>query len=197
MARLFNHYYNAQLAEELGLDTAAFLTSLAHWTYQNLINSRNIHDGLCWSYNSLEAYKKHFRYWSKRQLERIIKHAEDAGFLVKGNFNEAKYDRTAWYALTLKAYPYFVELMDNAVLEPLSLLISPNGEMHFTKRGNAFHETVTPIPSNILSSSNINITTSNNDSDFEETEEKPEEQKPEKKPRSKKQISEEDHEKEK
>jgi uncharacterized phage protein (TIGR02220 family) len=52
-----------------------------------------------------------------------------AGVLVTGNYNKDGRDRTIWYSFK----------DENEIL---------NGKMHFTKRENAFHQTVTPLPDN-------------------------------------------------
>lgn len=153
--------FNTNIAVQYGVNISIFCQQLAQWTFLNLANRRNIHEGLCWSYNTLDAYTEIFPFWSRRQLELIINHAVKAGLIKKGNFNQHKYDRTIWYALTIEGLKFYPELTEKKYLEALSNTISPNCEMHenepsantnacfhFTKRGNGDHQNVTTIPTN-------------------------------------------------
>lgn len=78
-----------------------------------------------------------FCFWSKRQVERIIRNLVANGALLEGNFNTLPYDRTKWYALGDEVTAHY-----------------QNVDMDFTERGNdispnremTYHETVTPIP---------------------------------------------------
>jgi hypothetical protein len=141
-----NHAFDVNLAKDFSVYIALFLGHLDHWTFKNLANKKNIHDGLCWTYDTLEAMGDIFPYFSRRQRERIINTAVKEGLVIRGNYNKNKYDRTVWYALTPKAYHYFPHLNKDKYLETLYLSISPNGEMDFTEWRNQFHRSVTPIP---------------------------------------------------
>lgn len=141
-----NHHLNTNIAVDYDVNIALFLDSVKFWTFNNLANKRNVHDGFCWTYNTLEAFQVTFPFWTKRQLETIISNAVKAGLIMKGNYNKNRYDRTCWYALTYKAYDYFPELKAPVFAETLYLSISPKCEMNFTDWGNLFLGIVTPIP---------------------------------------------------
>lgn len=141
-----NHSFNVTIATKYSVDTALFLGHLAYWTLLNLSNKRNIHDGLCWSFNTLEAMGDIFPYWTKKQCERVINNAVKLGLVKRGNYNKTKYDRTSWYALTPKSYHYFDELNKDKYLETLYSSISPNGEIKFSEWRKEFPEMETPIP---------------------------------------------------
>lgn len=47
----------------------------------------------------MDAYAELFPYWSKRQIERIIKSCKEKELIITGNFNKTAYDRTMWYAV--------------------------------------------------------------------------------------------------
>ena len=126
-------HFNAELAKQYGVDGAIFLHCMAFWVAKNRANGRHYHEGRYWTYNTLEALSKLFPFWSRRQLERIINGLKEAGALLAGNFSEDRTDRTRWYALA----DCILEVYGES--EPP---ISRNGEMHFTDRGQPFHETV-------------------------------------------------------
>lgn len=141
-----DHAFNTNIATQYDVNISVLLHNFKFWTFNNLANKRNIYDGLCWSYDTLEALVDIFPYWSKRQLERVINNAVESGLLKKGNYNQTKYDRTVWYALTPQAYAFYPELLNEKYLKSLYLSISPNGEIDFTEWRNQFPQTVTPIP---------------------------------------------------
>lgn len=151
------HALNVNVAKQYDIDTALFLQNLKHWTLKNLANKHNIRDGLCWSYDSLDALCDIFPYWTRRQIERIIRNCLEFGLIKKGNYNITSYDRTCWYALTEKSYWFFPELADEKYLKSLYASISPNGEINpstispigeidFTEFRNRFPRSVTTIP---------------------------------------------------
>jgi hypothetical protein len=141
-----NHSFNLALANKFGINISIFLQSIAFWTHNNLANKKNIIDGHCWTYNTLDALTETFTYWTRRQLETVIKNCIESGLLIKANHNQTKYDRTCWYALTSTAYEFFPELCQEHFIERILTSISPNCEIDFTELRNGFHTIVTPIP---------------------------------------------------
>lgn len=140
------HALNVNVAIKFDTDTALFLHHLKHWTFKNLANKKHLHDGLCWTYDTLDALADIFPYWSRRQLERVINNCVKNGLIVKGNYNTTSYDRTCWYALTPKSYWFYPELAQEKYLKALYYTISPNGEIDYTEWGNGYPQTVTTIP---------------------------------------------------
>ena len=129
--------FDCKLAEKYGVDEAIFLHNLYFWIVKNEANGQHHHEGRTWTYNSMAAFAKLFPFWSKRQVERIIRNLVANGALLEGNFNTLPYDRTKWYALGDEVTAHY-----------------QNVDMDFTERGNdispnremTYHETVTPIP---------------------------------------------------
>jgi hypothetical protein len=141
-----NHQFNVKLAVDFSVNIALFLDHLKFWTFRNLANKTNIHDGLCWAYDTIDAMADIFPYWSKSQRETVIKSALDAELIVKGNFNKTRFDRTVWYALTPNAYAYFDELLNDKYLTTLYLSISEKSEMDFLEFRNGFPKNRITIP---------------------------------------------------
>ncbi len=140
------HGYHVGIATDFSLPISIFLGHLAFWAEKNLANNTNIYDGLVWCYDTLEALTDYFPYFTKRQIERMINNAIEKGLVVKGNYNQTRYDRTVWYALTPEAYFYFPHLVTEKYINRLCSSISPNGEMEITEWGNRFPHYVTTIP---------------------------------------------------
>lgn len=141
-----SHAFNVGIAKDHSPSIALFIAHLAHWSEKNLSNNINIHDGLVWSYDTLDALCEQFPYFTRRQIETMIKNCVEAGLVVKGNYNQTQYDRTCWYALTPAAYDYFPHLSSEKYVNRLFLSISQNGEMDFAEWGNRFTHFVMTIP---------------------------------------------------
>ena len=144
---MINHF-NSNVAKSYGVNVAIFVQQLAQWSFINLANTHNLHDGHVWSYNKLEAYDQFFPYWTKNQIEVVIKKAVDCGLVIKGNYNKHKYDRTCWYALTHEGMRFYPELLSDINLEALYSTISEKTEMLFGDFRNAVRGYPTPIPTN-------------------------------------------------
>ena len=86
-----------KLAEALGsLDEAVMLQQVHYWTQK----SNHVYDGRHWVYNTQEAWLAQFPWIkSKTTLKRHFGHLVKLGFLIKGNYNKAGFDRTTWYAI--------------------------------------------------------------------------------------------------
>ena len=121
--------FDSRIAEMYGVDEAVFIHNLYWWIRKNEANGRHYYDGRNWTYNSIEAFAKLFPFWSRRQVERIIRKLKDNGAIYIGNYNQRGFDRTQWYALAESVTSIYA-----------------NGDIHFTERLQPFHQTVTPIP---------------------------------------------------
>jgi hypothetical protein len=130
------HLFDVDIAIKYGVDVAIFVKNLAYWVAHNQAESKNCHDGRYWSYNTLDAFPKHFPYWSTKQIRRIIDQCVEHGLIVKGNYNKQRYDRTVWYSLTDMGH------------ELLNLPICPNGQIDATKRADQDDQMGAPIPDN-------------------------------------------------
>lgn len=140
------HHFCPEIAKEFGVNSAIFLNHVVYWTQLNLANCHNMYDGLCWTYNTIEAFQDVFPYWSRHQLEHLIKNCVRDGLLVEGNYNKVKYDRTKWYALTPKMYQYFFTINKEKYIEAMYSAISENSEIEFVEFRNRFLKNPKPIP---------------------------------------------------
>ncbi len=143
-----NHQFNTSIAKKYDTNTAILLNHFIFWTQKNLANKKNIHDGLCWTYNTVEAFCKIFDYWTRHQIEHILKKLIENGLIVKGNYNESKYDRTCWYAITPKVYLLTPELCDENFIKLMHESLGENQPMDFGNFRNQFLINPKPIPDN-------------------------------------------------
>jgi len=99
------------LAKVIGLNESIVLQQLHYWLEKNENDKRNHRDGFYWTYNSFEKWKEQFPFWSVRTIKRLIASLEKQNFVITGNYNRLKIDRTKWYRLnyekieTLKSTP--------------------------------------------------------------------------------------------
>lgn len=122
------YHFDEEIAKDIGVEAAIMYSNIEYWVQKNQANGKedkHFHDGRWWTYNSTKAFAALFPFWSEKQITRIITKLEDKGYIVTGNYNKAKYDRTKWYSC-----------------------ISRNGQMEKTKKGNRITESVKPIPNN-------------------------------------------------
>lgn len=121
-----NFHFDGAVAEMYGVDGAVFISRLQFWIEKNEANDRHYHEGRYWTYNSLRAMEKLFPFWSRRQIERIVKNLKDKGVLLTANYARDSYDRTLFYALDESKLPISPFGGD---LSPNGDNLSPNGEM--------------------------------------------------------------------
>ncbi len=128
------YHFDGAVAEMYGVDGAVFIARLQFWIEKNAANDRHYHAGRYWTYNSLRAMEKLFPFWSRRQIERIVKNLKDKGVLLTANYAKDSHDRTLFYALDeskLPISPFGGDLSPNGdnPLSPNGDNLSPNGEM--------------------------------------------------------------------
>jgi len=92
------HHFDIGDADEYGVECAVLLYNIKFWEQTNRANKRNFHKGRYWTYNSAKAFTELFPYWSRRKVSRLLAKLEEQGAILKGNFNEDKYNQTLWYA---------------------------------------------------------------------------------------------------
>jgi hypothetical protein len=129
-----DYQFDVDHAKRYGLDEAVMLHNFIFWIRHNRANRKNQYDGRTWTYNTLEAFRELFPFWTVKQIRRILDSLLDQRVLVKANHNARAYDRTSWYALG-----------DESLIE-LPKTICPNGQMEKPKRAKASAQMGEPIP---------------------------------------------------
>ena len=143
------HQFCPVVAKEFGVNIAIFLQNLAFWTQKNLANEKHVYDGYCWTYNTLDAFTELFPYFTKDQIRTIIDKSFEKRLIVKGNYNKIKQDRTIWYALTPKAYLYFIQLVNSkniSLLGEAFKAIWSKSHMDMAKIPHGYGQNPTPLP---------------------------------------------------
>lgn len=87
------------LACAIGLNEAMVLQQIHYW----LGNSRHVHDGCKWIYNSVAEWQTQFPFWSETTVKRTLASLESQGLVVTANYNKDRRDRTKWYSINYDA----------------------------------------------------------------------------------------------
>ncbi len=91
---------NKVLAREIGLYEALVLQQINYWIEINKKTGKNYYDGYYWTYNSLRAWhESDFDYLSPSSIKRTFANLENEGYLLVGNYNKDRRDKTKWYTI--------------------------------------------------------------------------------------------------
>ena len=153
------HFFDDDVAVEVGLNGAIILNHLHYWLKKNADNEMNYHDGYYWTYNSVAAFRKQFPFWSEKTIGRILKDLENEGYIKTGNYNPSTYDRTKWYALTEKsikllASPIVQEYEPQKAANADRNALGQNGDM---QDDNLSNRTMTHCPNEITQSESFHL----------------------------------------
>lgn len=94
------HRFDTEIAKQYDIVTAILLDNFYFWIEKNRLNERNFKDGRYWTYNTKKAMVESFPYLNERQIDYALKKMVEQGLIIKGNYNESKFERKLWYAIT-------------------------------------------------------------------------------------------------
>ena len=83
------------LAKSIGLDRAVILQQIHYW----MSSSKHEVEGNLWIYNSYTSWAEQFPWLSPEGVRYHLRALEKAEYLIAGNFNKDKRDRTKWYRI--------------------------------------------------------------------------------------------------
>ena len=99
--------YDQNVATEFHeVDIAMILANIEYWVSVNELNEKDLdkplhfHDGKWWTFGTIEFYQKYFSHLTYKQVKARLQRLEDCGYIVSGNFNKMKMDKTKWYTLS-------------------------------------------------------------------------------------------------
>lgn len=93
---------NTGLAVKIGLNEAIILQQIHYWLEINKKAKRNFRDNETWCYNTYKKWQEQFPFFSLKTIQRTIISLENMGFLITGNYNKLKIDKTKWYRINYK-----------------------------------------------------------------------------------------------
>lgn len=89
-----------RLAEKVGFENAGFLQDIYFWMGYNKSSNTCFFNDRYWTFSTQEELCARHPYWTRKQIQRIIKNCKDSGWLLVDNYNKNPYDRTNWYSLS-------------------------------------------------------------------------------------------------
>jgi uncharacterized phage protein (TIGR02220 family) len=98
------------LAVKIGLNEAVILQQIHYW----VMSSIHVIEGRKWIYNSYKEWQNQLPFWSESTIKRTIHSLEDQGYLISGNWNNSKMDKTKWYTIDYER----IEALDALQHEP-------------------------------------------------------------------------------
>lgn len=81
-----------------GADKAIVLQQVHYWVER----SGKEFGGQKWIWNSISEWNKQFNWLSEKTVKRIFNFLVEQNFLITGNFNKQRFDRTKWYTINYK-----------------------------------------------------------------------------------------------
>lgn len=143
---------NPALASEIGLNESLILLQVEFW----ISISNNIEDGKRWTYQSVrDMKKKTFTFWSIATINRTINNLLKKGYLIEGNYNKIKYDRTRWFTLnfdklkelnSLEVFNSDTTKYDSSKPTNVTNTITTHNDTHSSQSDTHTEQSVTTIP---------------------------------------------------
>lgn len=93
------HFYNYELAKEVGVNPAILVNHLQYWITKNKKSGdpkTNI-EGKTWTFNSCEKMRRYLPEFSRQQIRTALDKLVKAGIVVKDRRNDREGDTTTWY----------------------------------------------------------------------------------------------------
>lgn len=91
--------FDRGIACHVGLNAAVIFSHICFWLRYNARHGKNIIDGKVWMYEKITDISEHLEFLSEKQVKTAITSLVENEYLVEGNHNKNKFDRTTWYAL--------------------------------------------------------------------------------------------------
>ena len=122
-----------ELAVVVGLNNAIALQQVHYWVRINQRADKNFREGYYWTYNTYEAWREQFPFWSISTVKRIFMELEADGLIVTDTFNRLPIDRTKWYRINYDRLGECVKLIQwSGQNEPMDGSKWPHGRLNLT-----------------------------------------------------------------
>lgn len=130
-----------ELAAVIGLNEAIVLNQIHYWIEKNRGDEMHYRDGRTWTFNTYKEWQEQFPFWGTATIVRTFEKLEKNGFIISGNFNKMKYDRTKWYSVNYDKV--------NEVLYQIDKDLYSNGYEAFSQIDKSQNiDMIKPIPEN-------------------------------------------------
>ena len=94
------HYFHSDIAQKYGINAAVLAAFIWECIEGKSIRQPQLHEGKVWFRCSVQMLTGFFPYLSYDEIRYALKRLIKGRVLIKGHFNENRFDRTNWYAFT-------------------------------------------------------------------------------------------------
>jgi len=99
--RMQSHSFSVHIAVQLkNLNEAIMIEHFAFWHSKNEVDPNRCFNEGVWFYCSIEGFRGIYPYLTPKSIRGCIDRLKKKGFIMIGEFNKARYDRTKWYSLS-------------------------------------------------------------------------------------------------
>lgn len=163
------HGFDTGYAMAYGAEEAIVLHHFQYLIRANAVSGHNFREGRYWTYDTVDDIRRHFPYWSLKQIRRILNSLVDQGVIIKNTYNKHWTDRTTWYAFqdedkfVITHVPKKVVILDDSedtgdIKENSTVFPKwenesfPNGKFSIPQMGSSIPNN---IPNNILNTNTL------------------------------------------
>lgn len=104
---LATHSFNVSLATLIGLNETIILTNFYFNVKSNEGNENMIKDGRVWFFRSVKYLNEQYPYLTPDKIRRAIERLINAGYVIKGDYNQDKFNKCNWYSISDEVYILF------------------------------------------------------------------------------------------
>lgn len=98
--------FDGAIANDVGVSAAVVFHHIAHWIKFNEVHDQNFVNGRYWMYDTVANMQKFLNFYTDRTIKNSIGKLVEAGYLLRDELGQDKYNHTKWYALTDKGMAY-------------------------------------------------------------------------------------------
>lgn len=91
--------FDVEIAKQTSVNAAVLFQYISFWILKNKSNKRNFREGKYWTYITHKQMQNDIGFLTIAQIKYALDKLTNKGLLIKGEFNNSKYDHTKWYAL--------------------------------------------------------------------------------------------------
>lgn len=104
---LATHSFNVSLATLIGLNETIILTNFYFNVKSNEGNENMVKDGRVWFFRSVKYLNEQYPYLTPDKIRRAIERLINAGYVIKGDYNQDKFNKCNWYSISDEVYILF------------------------------------------------------------------------------------------
>lgn len=84
------HSFDINLAKKYSIEEALLITHFQFWIRINRTRNKNIIEGRCWTYQTIQQIKDHFPYWSYETVKYFIEKLIEKNLFAFAVINQRK-----------------------------------------------------------------------------------------------------------